>query len=655
MFRHAVRLLVLVSGVTLAVAVQPAVGQLRITTWNITNYSSGERVTEFQTAIYDVFESRSMAPDILIVQEIESEAAVTYFLNNILNAAPNSPGDWAAATFVNGNDTDSALFYRDTVVEMVTDLDPDGVTVVAYGSGPPNHPRNIMRYDIRPLGHTTATSTLAIYSSHMKAGQTQDDQDRRLLEAERIRLDAEGLPAGWNFLLGGDFNIQTSSEAAYQELIEDQGINNGRFFDPIKTPGTWNNNSSFRFVHTQDPAGAGGMDDRHDQILVSESLIDETGFEYDGDATVAYSTTTWNDPNHSYRSWGNDGTSYNVSLTVGGNDMVGATIAQALIDAAAGGGHLPVFADFILPDITQGACCVPCGCVDDVDEAGCLALDGSFRGAGVPCGEEDPPCDDPPVPDDVLINEVVVRHEGVENQEFVELVGTPDELLCGLTVLVVEGDGFNQGKVDLAISVQDCDTGPCALDETGYFAAGGTGIDPDLQVGSGEAIFESGTQTFVLVHDCLVEQGTDLDTDNDGVAEVAVGTVLDAIGIVDDGYPDDDAVYFGAPPFGPDGTEQPPGAARCPDGADTDTLDDWVRLSYDTAGADGCRPFTPSATNLPCGGDFDGDGDLDLADFAGFQRCLGLANAECSALELDNECGIDLDDYAIFVTLLIGP
>jgi hypothetical protein len=91
------------------------------------------------------------------------------------------------------------------------------------------------------------------------------------------------------------------------------------------------------------------MDDRHDQILIDPALGDGTGLEYRGTFAQPYSTTTWNDPNHSYRSWGNDGTSFDLALTVAGNSMVGPTIAQSLKTVAGGGGHLPVFLDLNLP------------------------------------------------------------------------------------------------------------------------------------------------------------------------------------------------------------------------------------------------------------------------------------------------------------------
>ncbi|UCG33547.1 MAG: hypothetical protein JSU68_02725 [Phycisphaerales bacterium] len=335
----------LLLGMVLVSSAAHAQTQLRVATWNVTNYSSG-RVAEFQTAIYGEFEGRSMSPDIIVGQEFLSVTGVINFLS-ILNTAPGSPGDWAGAAFVDGPDTDSAFFYRTSVVQLARELSPNGVTVVATGGVSPNHPRNIMRYDVQVAAGTSAETRMAIYSSHMKSGSSSDDLARRLLEAQRIRDDAEALPEGWHFLLGGDFNIPTWTQAAYQELVGSQVNNDGRFFDPISTPGSWQNNPSFVIVHTQDPALQ--MDDRYDQILVSAGLVDGLNLDYIGEPSIPYSTITWDDPLHSYRSWGNDGTSYDTVLTTAGNEMVGETIAQALVDSASGQGHLPVFLDLRVP------------------------------------------------------------------------------------------------------------------------------------------------------------------------------------------------------------------------------------------------------------------------------------------------------------------
>jgi hypothetical protein len=78
--------------------------------------------------------------------------------------------------------------------------------------------------------------------------------------------------------------------------------------------------------------------------------VDGVGMDYIGNPTLRWNLGTFADPNHSYRVWGNDGTSFNMPLTVAGNANVGPTIAQALINAATtSGGHLPLFLDLRVP------------------------------------------------------------------------------------------------------------------------------------------------------------------------------------------------------------------------------------------------------------------------------------------------------------------
>jgi endonuclease/exonuclease/phosphatase family metal-dependent hydrolase len=642
------------SALVVALSPGPAYA-LRIVTWNVTNYNGGS-TSDIQTAVYGVFSGRCLCPDAIVVQEFESSFAVNDFLS-ALNSAGGSPGDWAAAAFVDGADTDSAFFYRTGEIVLATDLSVNGVTVVSVGSSSPaNHPRNIMRYDIRPAGYTSPESTIAIYSTHMKAGSSGTDLSRRLVEAEEIRDDAETLPAGWNFILAGDINMQDSFESAYVELIGAQANNDGRFFDPISTPGNWNNNFNFRFVHTQDPATQ--MDDRFDTILVSASLIDGIDFEYDGNPAIPFSTSTWNDPNHSYRAYGNDGTTYNNVLRTTGNAMVGSAIAQAIINLADGNGHVPVFAEFIPPANDLGACCTPCGCDDLLNESQCIAAGGSFRGIGVECGMEVPACT---VPNTARINELRVIHDGVtQDQEFVEIVGDPGQPLCGLSLVAIEGELSSKGRVDFVVSLDECGSGQlCTLDSNGYFVAGGSGVNPDLELFFGANIFENGTQTLLLVRDTQLTTGSpnnDVDGDNDGVEDVApaiVGTLLDVVAVIDDDYFagfEPDAVYFGAAPIGPasDGTVAA-GAARCPDGSDTDSPLDWTQISRDVAQTTGCVGGTPGAANPNhCGGDDDQDGDLDLRDFAAFQDCYGQSTAACAVFDLDGSCTVDAGDVSRF-------
>ncbi|HYC99953.1 MAG TPA: GC-type dockerin domain-anchored protein [Phycisphaerales bacterium] len=343
----------------LATSAAPALAQLRVCTWNVTNYGSSDtsRNAYFQTAIYGVvpaglaLQGRSMSPDVIIGQEFLTTTGVINF-RNMLNAAPGSPGDWASAPFLDGADTDSAFFYRTGKVQFL------GVTTVAVGSSDTsNQPRDTRRYDFRPVGYTSAGASIGAYSVHLKAQGGTNDTGRRLIECQRIRDNAQGvntngagtgLPAGYSFLLGGDTNITSSGAAEYVELVSSQADNTGRFFDPIKSPGDWRSNpSAFRYILTQEPAG--NMDDRFDFILISDSLRNGAGMEYIGNTNLTYSTFTWNDPNHSYRCWGSDGGAVNAGLRTTGNTFVGPVIAQALIDSSEGNGHLPIIADFKVP------------------------------------------------------------------------------------------------------------------------------------------------------------------------------------------------------------------------------------------------------------------------------------------------------------------
>src|SRR5688572_1717042 len=180
--------------------------QLRVATWNISNYGdttqtgTGNRSAALKAAIYGTFENRSMAPDVFMTQEFLSDAASLNFVN-VLNSAPNSPGDWARADFVNGNDTDSAFFYRTSKVNFVSD------TTILTGNSGATPPRDVHRYDVTLKGYSGAAPALSMYSVHMKAGDSGSgptgDEGRRQTEANAIRANAATLNRP--FLVGGDF------------------------------------------------------------------------------------------------------------------------------------------------------------------------------------------------------------------------------------------------------------------------------------------------------------------------------------------------------------------------------------------------------------------------------------------------------------------
>lgn len=368
---------------TVGLAAGHAHGQVRLTEWNVTGWELadvGARGAAFQTAFYGITPGGlQMAPDIVVAQEMEQsggtgQANVNAF-RDLLNTAAGSPGDWAAAPFVvnggAGGGEGNALFYRTSKIVWISTATLNANT----GTGANQAPRDNQRWLVRLVGYNSVGAQLYIYGGHFKAGDTSGDQARRNPEATRIRNDTNAITTstpGARFVLCGDFNIQDSAQLAYQYLVgsgagfpvgDPRLIASGRFFDPINTPGNWNNNGAFRNVHTQEPGSM--MDDRHDQILISSSLTDGTGLDYIGNINIPYATVAgaWDDPNHSYRCWGNDGNHFNQAINSGTNTQVGPTIAGALVTTVgtgSAGGHLPVFLDMKVPARYGG----PTGTID---------------------------------------------------------------------------------------------------------------------------------------------------------------------------------------------------------------------------------------------------------------------------------------------------
>ena len=81
----------------------------RIMTYNILNYPTkipSERHPYFKIVI------DSVKPDILIVQEMENFSGVNRFLENVLDS------NYSAGGFIDGFDTDNALFYKNSKFEF---------------------------------------------------------------------------------------------------------------------------------------------------------------------------------------------------------------------------------------------------------------------------------------------------------------------------------------------------------------------------------------------------------------------------------------------------------------------------------------------------------------------------------------------------------
>ncbi len=285
--------------------------KIRLMTYNVLNYHSTSNPTKDSNLNKII---SSVNPDILVIQEIDGSYYVNKFYNNVLDST------YKKATFIDGYDTDNAMYFRDSLFQFVSN--------VAIHTAL----RDISKFT---LVYKNTNDTLIVYSVHLKASSGTDNEQKRLNEVIELRKDSDALPPNTDYVVLGDFNIYSASEPAYQKLIDKS--ESGYFLDPVQA-GNWHNNSFYAAIHTQstrttslsDDGSTGGLDDRFDMILYSEAVKDSAGIFYiPGSYTV----------------YGNDGNHFNKSINDGSNSAVSQDIANALYYAS---DHLPVYADFYM-------------------------------------------------------------------------------------------------------------------------------------------------------------------------------------------------------------------------------------------------------------------------------------------------------------------
>jgi len=274
------------------------------------------------TLLQDILQDYS--PDIFMVCELQSQEGADVILNVGLNSNGNS--NYSAAPYFEnqsgGGDLQQALFYRNDMFVL------ENTEII-------NTPvRDINKYTLLLNTESQDTNPIRIYAyvTHLKSSQGSANQQLRLSMVEAFVNDTEQLEDDAFVLFAGDFNIYTSTEPAYLEILDQ--TNSVAMEDPIDTPGAWNNNEDFRAVHTQSTrtsssgfggGAGGGLDDRFDFIMVSQNMMTNPNLQYKTD---------------SYKAYGNNGNCYNNNI----NDInCGGVYNQIIRDALYNmSDHLPV-------------------------------------------------------------------------------------------------------------------------------------------------------------------------------------------------------------------------------------------------------------------------------------------------------------------------
>jgi hypothetical protein len=270
----------------------PATSQdtLTVMYYNVLNYpgSTSYRVSYFRTTCHYVM------PDVLLINELISDAGAELLLNSGLNAW--GVQKYQKAEFTDGPDTDNMLFYNSDKLTLYSqDTIPTGLRFIN---------EYVLYYNSPELEFGADTIFLYFYSAHLKASTTVANRNQRRDEvmAFKDQIAAKGYPD--NVFFGGDMNFYNAfNEPGYDSVVNSPIYS---LVDPLPA-GNWHDNPDFAYLHTQstrtDQFGGGakgGLDDRFDFIFFSPDVsTGENGVAYVPESCIAF---------------GNDGLHLNMSL-----------------------------------------------------------------------------------------------------------------------------------------------------------------------------------------------------------------------------------------------------------------------------------------------------------------------------------------------------
>ena len=297
--------------------------------YNLLNYPLEDAVPNREADLEYIL--ADYQPDLFMVCELNNITGATNVLN-ITRTAINS--NFEMATYVSNtsddnvgdqNDLQNLLYYDSTKFILEEEI------IV------PTYLRDFNIYKLKLNTVDQDTNPIEFYAiiCHLKASSGTTNAQRRFEMVQDLQVYLDTLPTDTNILLGGDLNIYTATESAFQELLDSS--NPITFADPANRIGSWNNNVSYVDVFTQSTrtqnglgGSTGGFDDRFDFILTSENMLSTSAISYVSD---------------SYQVYGNNGLSscYNQAIISSNCETVGSPfdfdIRNALHNFS---DHLPV-------------------------------------------------------------------------------------------------------------------------------------------------------------------------------------------------------------------------------------------------------------------------------------------------------------------------
>jgi len=293
--------------------------------YNVLNYPLQEPASRIQDLGVIIDDYR---PDVFMICELNNEEGA----NNILNVMQALNADYKRAVFQlntsddnlgDQNDLQNMLYYDSSKFILENQF----IVTTTY--------RDFNHYvlKLKTANIETDPKYLDVFITHLKSSSGTANQQLRLDMVNDFVAYLETLPSSSNVVFGGDLNLYTSSEPAFQELVD--ATNNITFIDPADRVGSWSNNTNYLDVFTQSTRTAsglggatGGFDDRFDFILTSENMLTNSNLYFV--------------PN-SYQVYGNNNNPNCYNQEINSIDCDGAEFSSTIRDALyVMSDHLPV-------------------------------------------------------------------------------------------------------------------------------------------------------------------------------------------------------------------------------------------------------------------------------------------------------------------------
>lgn len=269
-------------------------------------------------------------PDIFTVNELLPQTA---YINGIKALSFDYTDDIDAYPYTNEATSNivNTLFYNETLFQPVS-AQPEVIS---------NPLRDINAYRMIYLpsieGGLTDTIFITCIVGHFKSSQGASERAQRNAAATSIMNYLANVPDEEYVLVMGDMNVYSNQEDAFQTLVNGPVVSE-RLIDVTGTNTTgWAGGANAKY-HTQSTrssnpgcGSSGGMDDRFDILLTSQSLI-ALGSDIRIDSS-------------SYVALGNNGQFYDQELGCSGNNSVPFEVCLALKQMS---DHLPVVAELMV-------------------------------------------------------------------------------------------------------------------------------------------------------------------------------------------------------------------------------------------------------------------------------------------------------------------